>query len=60
MLVVKFSGKIWNTGNAHVITIPSDYVKHGLIRKGVEYQITIKVCDTNDRNKKVNKDDSIK
>ena len=43
---MKFKTKIWETGNSHVITIPSDYIKHGQLIQGKEYEIEIKEVKT--------------
>ena len=39
VIYVKFMGKIWKSGNAHVITVPSAFIKYGQLEEGEEYQI---------------------
>lgn len=47
--MTKFKAKIWNHGNSHVITIPSDFIKHGILKEGLVYDVQIKEVknDTN-------------
>ena len=38
----KFKGKIWKTGNSNVITIPSNFIEHGMLKEGQECEVEIK------------------
>ena len=49
--MVTFKAKIRMDGNSHVVTIPSDYIKHGLLDKDIEYEIEIKEDDKDETNK---------
>jgi len=45
---MKFINKIWKTGDSHVITVPSAFIKFGQLEEGKEYQITIsEITDEN-------------
>jgi hypothetical protein len=36
---------MFKTGNSQVISVPSDFIKHGLVKIGVEYEFIIKEID---------------
>ena len=38
---IKFKGKIWKSNNAHLITIPAQYMKDGYLWSGEEMTIKI-------------------
>jgi len=38
---LKFKAKIWKTGTSRVVTIPDDYIKHGLLEEDGEYTFII-------------------
>jgi antitoxin component of MazEF toxin-antitoxin module len=38
---MKFINKIWKTGDSHVITVPSAFIKFGQLTEGKEYIVTI-------------------
>ena len=40
--MVKFKAKMFKTGNSHVIAIPSDYIKHGILDSKKEYLFQVK------------------
>ena len=33
---LKIKGKIWKTGNSHVLTIPKSYIESGMLNEGME------------------------
>lgn len=35
----KFKAIVWKASNSHVLTIPSDYIKHGLVEEGKGYDV---------------------
>lgn len=39
---ISFEAKIWKSGNVHVITLPSDYIKNKLLKNGQKYWVTCK------------------
>jgi len=41
-MVVKFNAKVWKTGDSFVVTIPKDFVTHGIVAVGKEYNVCIK------------------
>jgi len=47
----KFDAKLWRTGNAVVITIPSSIIKRFKLKKGKFVEITIEKDDKKKTNK---------
>lgn len=43
MPVLKFKAKIWKQANSHVVTIPSDFVKHGNVPEDTDLDFTVEV-----------------
>ena len=41
----KFDGKLWKTGNAIVVTIPSSVIKKFKLKKGEDVEITLEKED---------------
>ena len=39
---MKFKGKLWKIHKSYAVTIPSDFVKHGMIDADKEYEFEIK------------------
>ena len=42
---MKFTAKPWKAANSYVITIPSDFVKHGIVDASKEYEVELKEVD---------------
>lgn len=40
---IHFKAKIRRTGTSHVITIPSDYIKHGMLWEDDEWEVYIPI-----------------
>ncbi len=40
--MVTYKAKPFKTGNSHVFVIPSDFIKHGIIKIANTYEIEIK------------------
>ena len=46
---ISFTGKTWKFGRSTVVTIPGDYVKNNIVKRGKYYKFVIE-GDTNDGN----------
>ena len=40
-MFMKFKAKIWRTGDSHVVTIPSDYIKNSDLLVGESYTVEV-------------------
>ena len=47
-MFMKFNGKIWKAGTSYVITVPSQFIKHGLIDENKLQVITIEQDEVDD------------
>jgi len=46
----KFDAKIWKTGNAFVVTVPSSVIKKFKLKKGNYIEVTLEKDDQNKTN----------
>lgn len=42
---MKFTAKIWKTGNSYVITVPSQYIKDGILYTDNEAVVSIEMLE---------------
>jgi|TARA_R100000501_G_C2593952_1_gene93067 hypothetical protein len=47
--MIRFKGKLAKTGKSNCVIVPMDFVKHGLVKKGVNYEFVIKDVENGEK-----------